>query len=87
MIIDILWTVIFVFLTTGIVFSFIRLAKGPHLTDRIIALDLISVMAIGFFVTYGVLFNKSSFLDVAIILALITFLGTIAFAYYLERRV
>lgn len=87
MIIDVLWYVIFIFLTTGIVFSFIRLAKGPHLTDRIIALDLISVMAIGFFVTYGVLFDQPSFLDVAIILALITFLGTIAFAYYLERRV
>jgi multicomponent Na+:H+ antiporter subunit F len=87
MIVDIIWNVIFVFLITGMVFSFIRLAKGPHLPDRIIALDLISVMAIGFFVSYGVLFNQSSFLDVAIILALITFLGTVAFAYYLERRV
>lgn len=87
MIVDIIWYVIFAFLITGMVFSFIRLAKGPHLPDRIIALDLISVMAIGFFVSYGVLFNQSSFLDVAIILALITFLGTVAFAYYLERRV
>jgi multicomponent Na+:H+ antiporter subunit F len=87
MIIDVLWYVIFIFLTTGIVFSFIRLAKGPYLPDRIIALDLISVMAIGFFVSYGVLFDQSSFLDVAIILALITFLGTVAFAYYLERRI
>lgn len=86
MIIDILWYVIFVFLTAGFVCAFIRLAKGPHLPDRIIALDLVSVMAIGFIVAYSVQFDRSSFLDVAIILALISFLGTVAFAYYLERR-
>jgi multicomponent Na+:H+ antiporter subunit F len=40
----------------------------------------------GFIIVYAVRFNQSNFLDVAIILALITFVGTIAFAYYLERR-
>lgn len=87
MIIEILWYIIFVFLSVGFVACFIRLAKGPNLPDRIIALDLISIMAIGFFVAYAVLFNQTSFMDVAIILAMITFLGTVAFAYYLERRV
>jgi|LADL02.1.fsa_nt_gi multicomponent Na+:H+ antiporter subunit F len=87
MIIDILWYVIYIFLAVGFIACFIRLARGPNLPDRIISLDLISIMAIGFFVAYAVQFNHSSFMDVAIILALITFLGTVAFAYYLERRV
>jgi multicomponent Na+:H+ antiporter subunit F len=87
MIIDILWYVVFIFLTVGFISAFIRLAKGPHLPDRIISLDLISVMAIGFFAAYAVLYDQPSFMDVSIILAIITFLGTVAFAYYLERRV
>ncbi|MDO9086805.1 MAG: cation:proton antiporter [Anaerolineaceae bacterium] len=87
MIIDILWYVIYIFLAVGFIACFIRLARGPNLPDRIISLDLISIMAIGFFVAYAVQFNQTSFMDVAIILAMITFLGTVAFAYYLERRV
>lgn len=87
MIVEILWYLIFIFLAVAFVLAFIRLAKGPHLPDRIIALDMLSVIAIGFFVAYAVQYNQPGFLDVAIILALITFLGTVAFAYYLERRV
>ncbi len=87
MIVDILWNVVFIFLAIGFISAFIRLAKGPSLADRIISLDLISIMAIGFFVAYAVLYDQPSFLDVSIILAIITFLGTVAFAYYLERRV
>jgi multicomponent Na+:H+ antiporter subunit F len=87
MIIDILWYGIYIFLAVGFIASFIRLARGPNLPDRIISLDLISIMAIGFFVAYAVQFNQTSFMDVAIILAMTTFLGTVAFAYYLERRV
>ncbi len=87
MIVEILWYMIFIFLAVGFISAFVRLAKGPYLPDRIISLDLISVLAIGFFVAYAVLYNQPSFLDVSIILAIITFLGTVAFAYYLERRV
>jgi multicomponent Na+:H+ antiporter subunit F len=74
-------------LALSLVFAFVRLARGPSLPDRVIALDLISVVAVGFIVVYAVRFNQPAFLDVAIILTLITFLGTVAFAYYLERRV
>ena len=58
-----------------------------YLPDRVIALDLISVIAMGFIVVYAVRFNQPNFLDVAIILAIISFLGTVAFAYYLEKRI
>lgn len=84
---DGLWTGILILLSAGLVCAFIRLARGPYLPDRVIALDLISILAIGFIVVYAVHFSQPAFLDVAIILAIISFLGTIAFAYYLERRV
>lgn len=84
---DILWIIILAMLSAGLVFAFIRLARGPYLPDRVIALDLISILAMGFIVAYAVRFDQPNFLDVAIILAIISFLGTVAFAYYLERRV
>jgi len=84
--IEIVWNIILLLISLGLVAAFIRLLRGPYLPDRVVALDLISVLAIGFIVVYAVRFNQPNFLDVAIILALITFLGTVAFAYYLERR-
>ena len=84
--IEIAWNAILMLISLGLVAAFIRLLRGPYLPDRVVALDLISVMAMGFIVVYAIRFNQPNFLDVAIILALITFLGTVAFAYYLERR-
>ena len=81
-----LWNVILLLLSVGLVSVFIRLVRGPYLPDRVIALDLLSILAMGFIVAYAVRFNQPNFLDVAIILAMISFLGTVAFAYYLERR-
>ena len=83
---EFLWNVIMFLLAAGMVAVFIRLLRGPYLPDRVIALDLISILAMGFIVAYAVRFNQPNFLDVAIILAIISFLGTVAFAYYLERR-
>lgn len=73
-------------LTLGVVFAFIRLVRGPGLPDRVVALDLIFTIGIGIIAVYAISTNQPAFLDVAIIAALIAFLGTIAFAYYLERR-
>jgi len=84
--IETLWNIIIAMISLGLVATFIRLVRGPFLPDRVVALDLISILAMGFIIAYAVRFNQPNFLDVAIILALITFLGTVAFAYYLERR-
>ncbi|MBP7228074.1 MAG: cation:proton antiporter [Longilinea sp.] len=84
---DIIWSVILALISLALIAAFIRLVRGPYLPDRVVALDLISVLAMGFIIAYAVRFNQPNFLDVAIVLALITFLGTVAFAYYLERRV
>ena len=68
----------------AVVLSFIRLAKGPTAADRVVALDLISTEGIGIIVIYAITMHKQVLLDVAIMLALISFLGTVAFARYLE---
>jgi multicomponent Na+:H+ antiporter subunit F len=64
----------------------IRFLKGPSIVDRVIALDLIITVGIGIIAVYSIITNRPTFLDIAMILALIAFLGTVAFSYYLEKR-
>ncbi|MCH5596721.1 monovalent cation/H+ antiporter complex subunit F [Niabella ginsengisoli] len=73
-------------LTLSVVLVFIRLFKGPSIVDRVIALDLIITIGIGIITVYSIRQNQKILLDVAIILALIAFLGTIAFSYYIEKQ-
>lgn len=78
--------VIFPMLTISIILVFIRLFKGPEVVDRVIALDLIITIGIGLITAFSIRSGQALFLDVAMILALIAFLGTIAFAFYLDKK-
>lgn len=66
--------------------AFIRLVRGPLLPDRVIALDLVGSVTSGIIAVYSIANNQPVFVDVAIVMALVIFLGTIAFSRYLERR-
>lgn len=76
----------------GIVLAGIRLARGPTLPDRVVAFDLISVLVMGMITTIAILTDEWVFLDAVIILALLAFLATVAFARFItssrrwERR-
>ena len=63
----------------------VRLIKGPAAADRIVALDLMSILIVAFLATYSVFAREISFLDVAIGYALVAFLGTVALARFLMR--
>lgn len=69
----------------SILIIFMRLVSGPSIEDRIVALDLLSANAIAFIAVYSIQSMTTTFLDVGVILALLAFLGTVAFASYLER--
>lgn len=71
-------------LSISIVLSFIRLVKGPSLPDRVVALDLIAYQAIALMIVYAITMGQSNFLEAALVLALIAFLGTVAFARFIE---
>ncbi len=73
-------------LSVSMVLTFIRLIKGPRVVDRVIALDLIITIGIAFITVFSIRSGKELFLDVAMILALIAFLSTVAFSYYLEKK-
>jgi multicomponent Na+:H+ antiporter subunit F len=65
--------------------AFLRLARGPSLPDRVVALDLIGTVSVGIIAVYAVGTGQAVFLDVAVVLALIAFLSTVAFARYVEK--
>ncbi len=71
-------------LMVTVAFAFLRLHKGPSLPDRVVALDLLTTVGIAVTAVYAMIMNQPLILDVATILALISFLGTIAFAYYVD---
>lgn len=81
-----LYYVILPILTLAVVLIFYRFLKGPSLSDRVIALDLLITTGIGIIAVYSIIVNQSTFLDIAMILALIAFLSTVAFSYYLEKK-
>ncbi len=74
-------------LALAMMLAFVRLWRGPSLPDRVVAVDLLTALSIGIIATYAIATEQTALLDVAIVLALVSFLGTVAFAYYIERTV
>lgn len=62
-----------------------RLLRGPTLADRVVALDMISMLMVVFLVVFKLISGVNAYMYVAISLALIGFLATVAFAHYIER--
>lgn len=63
-----------------------RIARGPELPDRVVALDVLNSVVVGILVVDAVATGQATFLPVGLVLALLAFLGTVAFSYYLEWR-
>jgi multicomponent Na+:H+ antiporter subunit F len=76
----------FVLVMLGVAFAFLRLVLGPTLPDRVVALDMMTVLIVAFCGLYAMLADDTAFVDVAIVLALIGFLATVALARFVERR-
>lgn len=72
-------------MTLALLLAFARLVRGPSLPDRVVALDLIASVTVGIIATYAVSTNQVDLLHVAVMLALIAFLGTVAFAIFVAK--
>jgi len=72
-------------MSIGIVLAFIRLLRGPNIPDRLVALELLTTVGVGIAALYCIAFDEPVYLDVAIVLALVAFLGTVTFARYIEK--
>lgn len=78
--------VAFVMVMAAVILAMVRLIKGPSLPDRVVALDTMTVLIVAFCGLYTLESGSSAFLDVAVVLALIGFLATVALARFVERK-
>ncbi len=66
--------------------AFIRVVWGPTLPDRVVGVDLIGISAVCLMVVGAASSKEVAFLDAAVVIALLGFLATVAYARYAERR-
>jgi multicomponent Na+:H+ antiporter subunit F len=79
-------TAVMALMSAGMLVAFLRVLLGPTHLDRVVALDLIGILAAGLAAVNAIRTGQEAFLDVAIVMALIAFLGTVALAYLIEWR-
>ncbi|HZJ80338.1 MAG TPA: monovalent cation/H+ antiporter complex subunit F [Dysgonamonadaceae bacterium] len=84
--INVILSVVIVVLTVSAILVLYRFIKGPTLPDRVTAIDLVTTMVIAIIVVFSILWDSPHFLDVAMVLSLISFLGSISYAFYLTKR-
>lgn len=82
---SIVTTAALLILVASLVLAAIRVIRGPSLPDRVIALDLIGVLSLAIVLVLTVRTREPVYLDVAIVFGIVAFMGTVAFARYLER--
>jgi multicomponent Na+:H+ antiporter subunit F len=76
---------VLVTLGVALLLAVVRLVKGPTLPDRIVAMDLVGVLVVGLIVVLAASTEVRATLDAAIVIALIGFVGTVAYATYVQR--
>lgn len=75
------------FLSASTVGYIYRVVKGPSVPDRVIALDAIGINLIGITAIISILLRSNSFLEVILLIAIVAFVGTVAFSKFLEKGV
>jgi multicomponent Na+:H+ antiporter subunit F len=79
-------TICFVLLGVAMLGALVRIIRGPTLADRILGLDTITVLAVGIIGVFAVHTRLYLYADIAIAVALVGLLSTVAFARYLLSR-
>ncbi len=78
-----LWIITVCMLAALMLLALVRLFKGPTPADRVVALDAINTLIVAAMIVLGVVFRQIIFIDVAIVYALLSFVGTLYIAKYL----
>ena len=63
-----------------------RIARGPTAADRIVGTDILGIVIVAFCILIGIKTGKDYYFTVAVAWALLSFIGTLAFAKFIEGR-
>ena len=78
-----IWLFTVLFMVALMLLAMVRLVKGPTSADHVVALDAINTLVVAAMIVLGVVIHQFIFIDVAIIYALLSFVGTLYIAKYL----
>jgi multicomponent Na+:H+ antiporter subunit F len=73
-----------ILMALGMIFSAIRFVKGPTAADRTVAMDTLTTIGVAALVLLGYMFQRFIYVDVALVYAVLGFIGVIVIARYLE---
>ncbi|MCK5838295.1 MAG: hypothetical protein KAG99_00540 [Bacteroidales bacterium] len=78
---------IMIVLSAAILLSFFRFIKGPKTSDRVVAMDTLTITIVAFLILVAYTSGRYIYVDVSLVYAVVGFIGVIAFARYLEGGV
>ena len=79
-----LWAAVLIIVLSMIALLY-RLVKGPNPSDRVVALDAIGVALISLVGLLSIVVDTNFFLEIILLLAILSFIGTIAFSKFIEK--
>ena len=78
-----IWICTVLIMAALMLLAMVRMLKGPTAADRVVALDAINTLVVAAMIVLSVVFRQIIFVDVAIVYALLSFVGTLYIAKYL----
>ena len=82
-----MFDIIMILLLVSLFIVLVNFLRGPTLTDRVIAFDVLSIMSLAMLVILSLYFKREIYLDIALVFGLIGFLGTAIFGRYIEKGI
>jgi len=82
---------VFTLLTGVLLFSIfvalLRFVRGKTLSDRLVAFDVLGLMSLSLLIILALYFERALYLDIALVIGLIGFLGSAIFGRYIEKGI
>lgn len=82
---DLVMNIVLALLAVAMLLALIRMVQGPELQDRVVSLDFVAAATVGLIVAATAGTGQRALLDGAILIALVGFLGTVAYSWYVEK--
>jgi len=80
-------TIYLIFIGAGMFLCLLRTLRGPTPADRAVGLDTFSTVTTALLVLLGFIFERGIYLDVSLVYAVLSFIGSVAIARFLERGI
>lgn len=79
--------IVLIILSIAMLMCLYRVIKGPSMSDRVIALDTIGINLISITAVISIMHRTDAYVEVILLIGILTFIGTIAFSKFIERGV